>query len=331
MVASIQVRRVRVKGGLRVLALCLIPATAGISGCSSLPDAINPVSWWGWVESQDEGFGDSPAEAAAEAPTDRSKPVASGASMLTASGELVGDERNAAYGAAVSRDGTVTKPVAPKTAAMADGKGVAMAADSSAPTARMQGTQLPANTASPPPRPDVPDSVPVHGKGTQAVMDQYHRRLGETATGPSAAALQQPWAVHLTPPKLDRGSASVAAGSTSSTFQLASLSLNGSGGGLTPSDEEALREAVRLRRQTGGVLRIVGLSAPFAGRSGTILISSASSGSGTAFGTPMSHADLVARELVRLGVPGSQILVGAVAPNAPPAADGALARLYLDM
>ena len=44
-----------------------------------------------------------------------------------------------------------------------------------------------------------------------------------------------------------------------------------------------------------------------------------------------ARADAAAHELVRLGVPGTRILVGSVALGAPPAADGAAARIYLDM
>ncbi len=205
----------------------------------------------------------------------------------------------------------------------------------------------------PPARPDIPDQVAPVRRNT--LMDHYHQRLmesgsptvaqatpavanGSASSGNGYAPASYGKPVHLTPPKSYASGAvssgpELSVGENGSSFLLASLEFRNGSSQLSASDIESLREVARQYRKTGGIIRILGLDtgmAPVA-TPRTIVIGGGSVSSAQASATPLARADAVSRELARLGVPASRIMVGAVAPGTPAAADGAAARVYLDM
>lgn len=185
-----------------------VAVVALLSGCSYVPDAVNPVEWYkgvaGW-------FGDDtppPAIASPRRP-DGSFPNVNDASAQTSSGGkgLAGDRDNAKYATAVRREPAPTRQLvrnkpavetqvaqapeaAPQAAApapapaqtqAAGGKGTYQPSlDHRMQTARDEGPTAPPKVApgGPPARADVPDTVPTP-RGLLA--QQYQRRLAESA------------------------------------------------------------------------------------------------------------------------------------------------------
>ena len=305
-----------IAGVLRTAA-CVLPILFSLGACSSM----NPVHWFSGMFSSN-----------VEDDPDLDKPVtASGNSRAPASG-LVGDTANSDYAPAVHREVAETKPlVKPAAAPVA----VVAAAPSPAQTAP-SGPPSYMPSGSVPAKPNVPDTVPVPVKSSGTLLDHYHQRLRESA----ATSVSNPMvgfngvvdtpvskAVHLVPPKTAAGTVP-AAGTPESSFQIASLTFSPNSNALSPSDLEALREAVRLYKSTGGYVRVLGLGV--GGDSANPVMVYYSPARGNAV-SAQARAEAVARELVRLGVPGAKIMVGAVAPGSQPAADGAAARVYLDM
>ena len=299
---------------------CLLPLMMG--GCSSIPDSFNPVNWYNWaMETGDEESDTADAEdgvtdTAAAQPTNKSRPPADG---------LVGDSANAGYAAPIRRDVADTKPLVKKSPT--DGA-TALAAASAVSTARP--AEQPVVVAGAPVVMQPSGMLPTTSK--DVLTSHYRMRLQESAArsistpvaamaGAGGASGATP--VHLNPPKSAAASTSV---STGSTFLVASLAFQPDSAELSPSDRESLREVVRLYHKNGGYVRILGLGIGGGGEDQSVVVSGRASPV-----TTLGRADAVSRELTRMGIPASKILVGAVAPGTPPAADGAAARIYLDM
>lgn len=363
MVPSIQVGRVRVKGGNHAIGVALVALLFGMSGCSSVPDSLNPTKWYSWAISDTPDDTDEDLADVAPQPIKGDYPNVNGpvSPRRQVADGLAGDTENSNYAPAVPRDITPTKPLVHKNPNEAQARMVAAA---EAPAAQSAATQTPggpqtarANLApsappatapdmTPPGRPDIPDRVvPAKKNG---LMDHYHQRLMESGTqtvatatpavtggagGTYGSSAYQP--VHLVPPKsYASGTLAVttaAAAGPASSFLLASLDFQNGSAKLSPSDIEALREVARQYRRTGGTVRILGLgTAQRAVSTRTVVIGGGASYAGIP-ATPMARAEAVSNELARLGVPASKIMVGAVAPGTPAATDGAAARVYLDM
>jgi hypothetical protein len=205
--------------------------------------------------------------------------------------------------------------------------------------ARDEGPNAPPATTpgGPPARAEIPDSVPTR-RGLLA--EHFQKRLAESAaatnkgdpfTGVPAARTeasynqqvnayavpaQPPMGMsrspsfaadtgermpQLTPPKGMRGvKGMVAPKAPSANFEVASVQF-GPSGGLTAADGANLREVANLQRQTGGVIRVVGYSAPgavsFVGQDDVSVA--------------MGRAKAVAKSLTALGVPARKIMVAA--------------------
>jgi outer membrane protein OmpA-like peptidoglycan-associated protein len=304
--------------GILRLAICLAPLF--LAGCSSVPTAFNPVHWLDWA------FDDS---------TDDEESVAdsivlpTGKSSTRPAEGLVGDNANTGYAAPIRRDVSETKPLVKQAPNSAVVQSVAAAApiDNSVPS------QAPSLT--PPARPDVPSVVDSSSK--VSMQDHYRQRLQESSSG-TIASLQQPTSgftgsdytgsgarpIHLNPPK---SSGSASSGMSGSSFQVSAINFRPGTTELTPSDLESLQEVARLYKKSGGSVRILGLGVGGISYQPVVISSKASAGPATSIG----RAETIAKELTRLGVPGTKILVGAVAPGTPPSPDGAAARIYIDL
>ncbi len=311
--------------GFAKLAICLAPLL--MAGCSSVPTELNPVHWFDWAMDDGADDEDSVADAVTTGGTNAPRP----------SNGLVGDGANAGYAAPIRRDVAETKPLVKRTND-ATAQAIAAASVKSSPAAPVaSGVPAQAPSMVPPAKPDVP--AVVVSSGNASLEDHYRQRLQESAVS-SVAATQSMTAayagggsglppLHLNPPK---SMAVTGGGASGSSFQVAALNFRQGSSELSPSDQESLREVVRLFKKNGGMVRILGLGiGDFGGVSyqPAIVISSQTTKSGPA--TSIGRAEAIARELTRQGVPGSKILVGAVAPGTPPSPDGAAARIYLDL
>ena len=306
-------------------AVCVVPLALAVSGCSTM----NPGHWFDWARGG-SSVDDDP---------DLDQPVVVRGGKPAAG--LVGDSSyGKEYAAPVQRDVAETKPLVKRSPVEAPVQAAAVAAPVAAtpvvtaaaapsgPPAYMPSGEVPA-------KPDIPDVVPVAAKSQGTLLDHYHQRLRESAVAsvpPELAAkpvLGQDTAskdVHLNAPKEPARLVS-ADGVPESSFLVASLAFGPGSNQLAPSDVEALREVSRLYKKTGGYVRVLGLSVGGNGSPVMVLYSAVKGGAVSA----QARAEAAAKELVRLGVPGSRIMVGAVAPSAPPPADNAAARIYLDM
>jgi len=329
MKSSIRVEGFASKERLTALGRGLLVACL-LSGCSSVPDAINPVEWYKGATDLFTGH-ERPEIATPRAPQGQypdvngiaktpPKPPAEG---------LAADRGNANYAGAVRREVAPTKPLVRRPAAPQESEiSVAQLPAPTAPStvaaqARLAGArselgpQSPPSQAPnmiPPARPDIPDQVASAGqrpRGQRGVEDQYRRRLNESAATsvpvtevitPAALVASDSDRVRLVPPSGGRGkgmSAPLPKAQSTSSFQVAAVDFGGSASGLTAQDRKALASVAQLYRQTGGVIRIVG-SAPDSYYGGPLAI---------------QRANRVAEELTRLGVPVGKLFVGAGASS----------------
>lgn len=294
---------------------------------------------------------------------------------------LVADRGNANYAEPVRREVTPTRPLARRTPAPAETqvakapqpavppKPVVQTAELPAPPAQQDSTpsnstepsrlspDRPAPTArgdltpdapvlamQPPPRPDIPETVPMPGKGRpKPLQAQYERRLAESAQqvvrpgivevpqrSPALAGAGGDAPIHLIAPgsakKRRSGggkgmAAPLPAPSPAASFQVASVDFS-SGAKLTAADRAAIADVARLYRQTGGIVRVLG-HAPAQSFSSNDAVAQVMGG----LDASIRHANAVARELSRRGVPSAKILVGAD----PAAAASAGAQVYIDV
>ncbi len=193
----------------------------------------------------------------------------------------------------------------------------------------------------PPARPDIPETVPVPGQRMKPVQVHYQKRLAESASTivrpdvvampGQAARAEEP--IHLIPPTKQsaksRGSRGLdvpqpqLAASPAATFQVAAVDFQAASAKLTRTDMANIAEVARLYRQTGGVVRVVGI-APGPGFSGDA-VAQVMGG----FDASMDRAKAVAKELTRRGVPAHKIMIGA--DPTPALRGGAGAKVYLDV
>lgn len=331
----------------------VIFAVSMLAGCSSVPDAINPVAWF---DSKDEPAAAPPvAGKVADAATktaDTRRDLAKG---------LPADKGNSKYAEPVRREVAPTKPLARRSPAPTDTQVAAAPAEGAVPPKPTVTTQElppppqvaqadtnrlstdrrtaqarddgpaapPANVnMTPPAAADVPETVPVAGRGRpKPLQDQFQRRLAESAqqtvTSGMVAMPQPSYAsgygygsaeeepIHLVPPTGKRsvrgGGKGMAAPAPepAASFQVASVDFRANSSDLTAADRSSIAEVARLYRQTGGVVRVVG-HAPSTVRGGDS-VDQLMGG----LDSSMKRANAVAHELSKRGVPASKIMVGA--------------------
>ena len=361
---SIKAVGMNVKSGLRSLCNTVITVSM-LSGCSSVPDAINPVEWYkgisdaitgndssGWNTSKND-------EMATPRRTDGQFPNVNGSAQTTSDKGLGGDSGNAKYAGTVKREGNTktqtarrvpattspqlaqnqsnqTPVLANPTATIA---APAFGSASPSPNAKSlaqvaspradSGPSAPPSTAPdmvPPARPDIAD---MGTRKLRPVEEQYQRRLAESSAsartlvaGSERAAPQEQQEHYASDEPIlrrqtgGRGKGLAAASPRSSapsfdssSFRVASIDFNGSR--LTAEDRRAIAQVAKLYHQTGGVIRILGQASPsLAAACGPTRQSARGSDS------PMDHANVVAHELTRRGVPGSKIFVATAMPDA---------------
>ena len=317
---------------------CVLPLLLGLQACSTLSSIGHAMNPGNWIASDNQ---DDP---------DLDRQVVVGAKSRPAAG-LVGDTSNSPeYAAPVQRQVNDTKPLVKRPPvnvdAMQKAPAEAPVVAQSAPAQQTAAVAVAAPSGppayvpsgEPPARPDIPDQVAAAPKSAGTLLDHYHQRLRESAVQKvtpeqvSANMFDQTAVaaapVHLAPPPM-AANAKPAMGEPGSSFQVASLVFVPGSNVLGASDLEALKDVARLYKKTGGYVRVVGLGVAGDASDGPVMVVYAAA-KGTVV-SAQARADAAAHELVRLGVPGTRILVGSVALGAPPAADGAAARIYLDM
>lgn len=295
-----------------------------LAGCSSVPDYVNPVSWFSSedpVVAQPVGKSGEPLKQSADARKDLAK-------------GLPADKGNSKYAEPVRREVAPTKQLARRTQPAATETQVAQLPEGAVPpkpavttqtlAARDEGPNAPPGSVNmiPPAAADVPETVPVRGR--RPLQDQFQRRLAESASqtySPGQVAmpasygsggsygLREEEPIHLVPPsrRSKGGGKGMAAPAPipepSASFQVATLDFD-NGSRLSSTDRAAVAEVARLYRQTGGVVRVVGYApAPVFGGDAVSQVMGGLDAS-------MKRADAVARELTKRGVPASKIMIG---------------------
>ncbi len=322
-------------------AVKVVFAVTMLTGCSSVPDYVNPVSWFESDEPAVASPVGKPGDAKQSA--DSRKDLAKG---------LPADKNNSKYAEPVRREIAPTKQLARRTQPATDAQ-VAQLPEGAVPpkpvvtsqalAARDEGPNAPPGSVNmvPPAAADIPETVPVRGR--RPLQEQFQRRLAESASQtvtPGLVAmpasygsgggygLREEEPIHLVPPSSRRskgGGKGLAAPAPipepSASFQVATLDFD-SGSKLSSADRAAVAEVARLYRQTGGVVRVVGYAPPpvFGGDA----VAQVMGGLDTA----MKRADAVARELTRRGVPAGKIMVGGEPVTAVTEAG---AKVYIDV
>lgn len=260
-----------------VLSAGLLLITSGaLGGCSSVPDAVNPVSWYRDVADLMSGTPESEAAAAAEqrevsggfpnvndVPT-RPK-ILSPAERKNIADGLIADRANAKYTQeSISREGTPTRPMAPRSAEPS-------AAGLAAP---VQGTSMSLSVANP-----------------QAAAAAPRAAAESPVTAAPPAPVAQAPLPPIAPPTAEAPEPNAAA----------RLHFADRGAALTSADIEALRDVARQQISGGGTVRVIGYAGGVSTRAdeaGRMV---------EELDLAIRRTDAVVRELVRLGVPPARI------------------------
>jgi outer membrane protein OmpA-like peptidoglycan-associated protein len=321
-----------------------------LSGCSMVPDEINPVEWYKGASDAILGRDrpETPVATPRAAKSDKAEAPAASAdkpSREPAQGLIADPSRK--YSEPVRREPAPTKPLARRTApaettqvAAAEQQAPAAPAyqpslDSRMPVARDTGPSAPPAVApgGPPARPNIPEVVP---RGN-TVQDQFQRRLAESQSAMRADQVAMPGGsgsageagFELKPPsgmQKSRGARGVVAPpAPSATFEVAALSFADTGARLSEQDRAAIKEVARLYKKTGGTIRVVG-------RAGSPSAMHADAVRQVMGGldASLARANAVAKALSQAGVPASKILVGADPVPAGYGADASGASVFLD-
>lgn len=344
--------------GRALTAVKVLLAVGLLAGCSSVPDAVNPVEWYKGAERMIAGDDTPVAESVpAKGQVDSDTKLAADSREGLAEG-LPADRANSKYAAPVRREVSPTKQLARRNQPAAETQ-VAAASDGVPPkpvvtaqalpqSARDDGPNAPPASVNmtPPPPADVPETVPARGRGGRQLQEQFQRRLAESSQQSVSPGLvtmptsygagsyrQEEEPIHLVPPstrktRVKGGGKGMAAPQPvpepSASFQVASLDFNTGSASLTAADRTSIAEVARLYRQTGGVVRVVG-HAP-APQFGGDAVHQMMNGLEAA----MQRANAVARELSKRGVPARKIMVGAD-PSAAGSVSDIGAQVYIDV
>ncbi len=355
MTASIQAEGQRVKLSIGAFGRALFVVGA-LSGCSSIPDAVNPATWF--------SSSDEPAIA-----TPKGRTVAATDADAPAPAEGLVADHSHQYAGSVHRDVTASKPLVrrpsdapqvattpgpvptarPSTTSPQSGltppafagaelspgaKQIAqMTSPNSgvtAPSTDPRQVAIARTELAPPQLASAPMAAPA--RSTHPVEDEYQRRLTESGGLPlpqsdefAAPVDSGSSRIHLVPPSGGRGKGLAAPMPAPSSYQVAALDFRATTTTLTAQDRKALAAVAKLYRRTGGTIRIVGSAPDGSGaynRDAVQRMMHSLEGS-------MQRANAVARELTHQGVPAAKVFVGAAPANAS-ARDGAGARVYLD-
>lgn len=337
-------------------------AVSLLAGCSSVPDAVNPMAWFG---GKDEPAVASPVPGKAGETTktaDTSRDLAKG---------LPADRGNSKYAEPVRREVAPTKPLARRTPAPTDTQVAAAAVppkpavttqelapptqvaqadttrlstDRRAASARDDGPNAPPGSVNmiPPAPADVPENVPVAGRRAKPLQDQFQRRLAESAqqtVSPGMVAMPQLASgygyagrgeeepIHLVPPGTGKravkgGGKGLAAPAPEPAASFQVASLD------FRANSNDLTAADRTSiAEVARLYRQTGGVVRVVGHApalgyGRDAVSAMMDG----LEASMTRANAVARELAKRGVPASKIMVGA-----DPAAGETGARVFIDV
>ena len=324
-------------GAKAVLALGRTLALVGaLSACSSVPDAVNPVEWYRGTRDLIVGK-DAPEPVKSSG--DAKKP-ATVDNREDAPKGLVADRGTGLYAEPVRREVAPTRPLARRSETATQ---IAQAAPAGAiaahPLPSAEATPVVAMNMTPPPPAGLPDSVPVPGR-PRRLQQQFEMRLNESAQQairpgmvemPTAVAASYgaDAPVHLVPPGSGKKARRAGGGKglaappppePAASFQVATVDF-AADQRLSRLDRAALADAARLYKQTGGVIRVIG-HAPALSLRDADAVRHMLGGLGAA----QDRANLVARELSRLGVPAGKIMVAA---DPDPTQSGA--QVFLDV
>ena len=317
-------------GRIAVLAL----AAAALAGCSSVPDIVNPVSWYRSVtglsanDPAPDARNTKNLSAGGERPYPNLASVPGPPDYAMSSAErdaltksLAADRANAHYTDEAVRTGTAPLAALTPAAGTAPSPGVDTAPQSSASAGGAPSVTAPASSGGN--RLVAGGAVPGGGAPAPAAASGSGpgRRGGAVAPGseppPQEAALESPDVRSVPEPETPRsappapGLAGAAPGTAAAPAgPIAEVTFPENSAAL-PSDERQ-RLASVVPRQRGGVFRVIG----YAGRGQGADTPAAQLAS---FNMALDRANAVARALAESGVPSSRIMVEA----APPVADGA--------
>lgn len=317
----------RLQAGFRACGILLIGL--GLQGCSSVPDAVNPLEWYrgatemvtGRVSSKEAREAEARRVADRAYPDNREVPerpkVLSPEERKDIAQGLVSDRANAKYTQErINREGTPTRPLAPRPVASEAAKPAAPAAPaapeppattlapggqsrSEAPAAQQvaqaraadpspAAAPEPSAQVAPPPAPARPAATPapVYEKPATAVDESYRRRLAESATATSMAAA----------PAAEPAAARPAAVTTRVTHAIIDFAAGKAR--LTDIDMDDLDELADAAMRSGSRVRVIAGARP---ASGSV------AGLNQALKLAVRRADAVVVQLRRSGVPADRI------------------------
>ncbi len=321
-----------------VTGLVLTVAIFATAGCSSVPDALNPVEWYNDVVNLFEDEETMEAREVARTPVPGAAqrypslatvpPRPTGASTpeqrtVIARG-LVADRRQARAAAqAMTSSPPAMTPSAPATAPAFPSQFAAPPIQPPAPKFASQVATAPIQPPSPMPAPAAGTSPP---GGTGSLVDQtYRSQLALSAPTVSTAPAGPTASPSLTggqPAPLFSAAVGTAAAAPSSALPLRPLSRFGGNGSavsyraaslffktgssrISQRDRKKLREVAALQRKHDATLRIIGHASSRTRDLDPVKHQIAN------FRISVDRAHAVARDLLRLGVPAGKLYIGA--------------------
>jgi len=320
-----------------------------LAGCSSLPDAVNPIEWYRGatgLSANDpkpderntqnlEAGSERPAPNLASVPAPPTRAMSS-AERERLAASLAADRANAHYtdeqlrygnGAPAARP--PTPPASPSAAAKAPG--------SPSPSSPSPSAQSPSSS----PTPSAPNPAPAPSAGLVAggalspggrgSVEREAPPQEAPATSPEVRSVPEPETPRAPPPpprvaepKAPPAPAVASRGPAAPAGRPAvEITFAENSAALAPSDQAAIEEAVARRKESGGNLRVVG----YAGSGGS---GDAAAQQLAGFGMALDRANAVARALAAAGAPSGSILVEAAPPVAGNGATARRAQIFVE-
>jgi flagellar motor protein MotB len=311
-----------------------------LGACSYVPDALNPVEWYkgmaGWFEDEEERGAAEVAKAGpvevpgaqqsfptlADVP-EKPVPMTTVEERRRLMQGLAGDREHARYLDEVGPEPTA----APEAEAglMPPSRAVPAPPPAVPPPSRIAAAPGVAGVPPPPPAPKAVPRAPVEaeaagappaGPAAGSVDEMYQAKLQQSAptvttapVGPTAEGTGAPME-----PSAALGARSLEEFEFARSFlsaQVGTVLFAHGSAVLSPAGRKALRDIAQMHKKRGGTVRVIGHASSRTGNMDPVRHQLAN------FSISVRRADVVARELMRLGVKPGKIFVGARSDSNP--------------
>jgi len=326
---------------LRSLALAaLLAGVSGLSGCSSVPDALNPAEWYNSTVDFFAGEDDEGQVADKNLPEEMKKNPGEGKAFpnlasvpdrpkRTVKGGLVADTQGRKYAQAIPRQGesastltaSRTAPTQPPPPAMPVPQVIPVQPPlSAAPAPAPTSAPMFAAPAMPPPmttpEPQMAALTPPPGMPANAVIDMGDDPFATVVV--SADGVEMMGAAKTTAPMSQlpvatelKTALQLPSGPASGGERVATILFANGSYALTGRDRQILGEIVRLQRKRGGKIRVVGHASSRTRNMDPVRHKMVN------YKVSVDRAEIIGKQLMRLGIASADVYVDARSDTMP--------------